>query len=167
MNIERITELAHKASEIVATIGNRWDDPNFDNGEFVSLYNHKTGQSSVVLRHLPSNYVFKADCYNTLPSTNASRRNLGEVTIHGSTYRVRLPEFYIIEMGEDTYGDPMTMVVTEFVDGDDCGCDAGGWCVCARAMSRVTNCNDTHSGNWLIKDDEVILFDFEGINLTD
>lgn len=135
---------------------------------FKTVYNDWAGQSKAVLHHLETNLIFKAE-YWPEQYPNSSRRYVGEVTFHDNgvegcnpgTYKVRLPEFHVI----DVPGEEGAVLAMEYVEGDLCCGTYGGWCEHAHAMCKATNCRDAHNGNYLIKDGEVVLFDFEGIVL--
>lgn len=124
---------------------------------FFTLHNDETGQCKAVLYHPESGLVFKRDI-TRIPATLSSRRHLGEVTFEGVTYSVRLPENHHVEVNGQT------IVAQEYIIGEACHC-FNPWCDHTRALQETTKCNDTHRGNWKFVDNEIVLFDFEGIRL--
>lgn len=120
---------------------------------FFNLHNDLTGQSKVVLFHPESGYVFKP----VWPGDNEyiasnSGRYLGKVVIDDITYKVRLPRFQVFR----------NVMAQEYVNGHSCRC-ANAWCEHASLVRRASKCADAHTGNWKIRGDEIVLFDFEGI----
>lgn len=156
MNIET---LAQDANEIISDMpySMRCDHGIEVAPGFFNLYNTMTGQSKPVLYHPESGLVFKQYFGSIKP--NASKRYLGEFTMYRKTFRVRLPEFHVIEVN-----DTCSIHAQEYVAGEICAC-GHAWCEHSRGLRDVTKCFDTHSGNWKIVGDEIVLFDFEGINL--
>lgn len=124
---------------------------------FFVLYNTQTGQSKTVLYHPESGLVFKEDRYSHEPK-RASNRFLGVVKWFDKTLNVRLPEFHLIKI------DNTHISAQEYIMGDNCGC-GGHWCEHCTDVKTVSRCRDSHPGNWKIIDDDVVLFDFDGIDL--
>jgi hypothetical protein len=120
------------------------------------LYNSDTGQSKVPLLHLETDLVFKVDQAGV--EQTASGMNLGRIQVDNVKYRVRLPYFQTFLI-EGTF-----LTAQEYVRGGTCKCPKT-WCKHASRLSDITNCLDTHKGNWKIQDREIILFDYEGIEL--
>jgi len=123
-----------------------------------NIYNEITGQSKTVLYHPESNLIFKRD-YNDYDN-KYSRLHLGVITIEGKTYNVRLPEFH----SEGSF------TAQEYVNGTMCPCnqkDEGYFYMCPHVneVKTLTRCRDAHAGNWKVINDEVVLFDFDGIIL--
>lgn len=125
---------------------------------FFNLHNRETGQSKVVLYHPESDFVFKI-VYQDYSDKKASRRTVGRMSINGQRYRIRLPEFYTFSVNDHEW-----VEAQEYIVGEPCECDMA-WCDHANRMRAQTNCPDTHRGNWKIVDNEIVLFDFEGIRL--
>lgn len=152
--------IAEKAFQLMQGASPR--DGEHSNGDelapgFFFLYHAPTGQSRTVIHHKETNTVFKEE-YDADP-VRASGRSLGTVNFDGKEYPVRLPYFQVFNInGTD-------VSASEYVDGANCGC-ASYSCGHARAMSRTTGYGDCHTGNWKINSKgEVVLFDFEGIQL--
>jgi len=120
---------------------------------FFNLYNDEAGQSKTVLYHPQSGYVFKRLGY--CEPTNSSNRYIGEVDLDGKVYRVRLPEYYIID----------DVMVQEYVHGETCCKSSKGWCAHAHQISEALHCEDAHGGNYKIVGDEIVLFDFEYLDI--
>lgn len=121
---------------------------------FFTIYNSESGQQKTVLYHPKSGYVFKEIGYDE-PS-NSSKRYVGEVTLDERRYRIRLPEYYHFE----------TIAIQEYVYGETCCETQRGWCEHAYLVSEASGCGDAHAGNYRILNGEVVLFDFEGIDIS-
>lgn len=159
MNIET---LAKRAADVLETMDYNlsWQH-GFEVAEgFFTLHNDYTGQSKTVVYHPESGYVFKFQYHDCEPApANASNRYLGEIEIDGTTYPVRLPFFHHVPHDSEQF-----VAVQEHVGGAPCGCIEAD-CGHSQRLANVTNCYDTHRGNWKIYNGEVVLFDFEGITL--
>lgn len=142
-------ELITVATDVLDEMGNYacGDDGNEVAPGFFSVYNSKTGQSRPVVYHPESGFCFKRD--DEQAGANASGKILGTVEWFSKILTIRLPEQY-------SNGD---VVAQEFVIGESCEC-LGNFCEHTAEVSEVTGYRDTHKGNWLIRDDEIILFDF-------
>ena len=124
---------------------------------FFVIHNDDTGQSKTVLLHAETDLIFKHDWEDTPHSV--SGRRICTVNLDGKEYTVRLPKFESFEI------DGETIAVQEYVRGEKCCDEVGGWCSHAYTMRRETKCFDTHNGNYRVVGKEVVLFDFEGIDL--
>jgi len=161
-----VTELAREAANLFTTAD--YDDFDQDGVEvapgWTSVYNSATGQSKRVLLNHDANLIFKwnyGEKYDETPPT-ASQRTICEITIEEGTFTVRLPYFEHFEI------DGAWIEVQEFVNGRTCKHAGEGYsCECVNTMRRESGCFDTHNGNWLILDNEIVLFDFDGIKLPD
>ena len=158
MDIETLAKRAEKAMNVVNSQHMFYQHGVEVMRGFFNIYNDEAGQSKTVIYHPRSGYVFKtvSDYYGGVEPSN-SRRYLGEVDFDGKVYRVRLPEFYII-------GD---VEVQEYVYGQTCCESQRGWCEHAHIMSDTVHCDDAHGGNYRIVGDEIVLFDFDGIDLDE
>ena len=122
---------------------------------FFNVYNRVTGQSRAVLYHPESDYIFKS-CYGETKCE--SRKEIGTVELDGKTYRMRFPEVYLFDT-------PLGAVeVQEYVHGEPDRCLLGeedlvdAWCEDAYAVQNASGLSDTHTGNWLISGDDIIIF---------
>lgn len=112
-----------------------------------NLYN-QYGQSKIVLLHLESGYIFKPT-YGSEHFT-ASGAYIGEVTLDGDVYQIRIP--YFEHHNEVT--------AQEYIPSNDHTCD-GGWCPWAYAIVASVQYHDAHCGNWSLYNGEIVLFDFD------
>lgn len=128
----------------------------FQRGFFV-IYNHVTGQSRTTLYHPQSDLIFKNCGWPGDPSN--SGKHIGTVTLDGVTYNMRYPRMHFfdapngyVEVQEYVHGknDPC-------LDGHDTYTDA--WCEHAYAVHTASGLSDTHTGNWKIVGNEVVIFD--------
>ena len=156
-----IEKLAFQAADIIDNVN--WHITRMHGIEvargFFNIYNVLSSQSRVVLYHPKSDLIFKQAEY---VDDSASNRYLGEVVLEGVTYRVRHPkvqyvdcEWVTIEVQEYVRGrlDPCLENTDERYGMVDC------WCHHARMLGTQVGVLDTHSGNWKIVGNEIVIFD--------
>lgn len=155
-----IETLATKAGRIFAN----WPMNAYDHGlelarGFFTVYNIVAGQSRHVLYHPKSDLIFKDGTYwSTLTESN-SNQNLAVVTLYGREFTVRFPRIHTFET---KYG---AVEVQEFVNGESDPCVSSktgfsdAWCEHADILAKATGLCDTHTGNWKIVGNEIVIFD--------
>jgi hypothetical protein len=130
---------------------------------FFNIYNKSTGQARVVLYHPESDLIFKSTYFGgTEEEGNSnSKKILGSVELFGRHLTIRFPFllFLLTSSGR--------IEVQEYVHGTNDPCleiknergYSNAWCEHAAAVRQATGLTDTHSGNWKIVGDEIIVFD--------
>ena len=158
MDLER---LAHRAARLISTTDWRLlEDHGLEVARgFFCIYNHVSGQSRSVLYHPASDYVFKNGVWYVTPEESNSNKYIGTVELEGKTYRIRFPRLFFFETPRGT------IEVQEYIHGEEDWCMRDSydyndcWCEHAQKIHAASGLSDTHTGNWKIVGDEIVIFD--------